>query len=172
MKRILTSMAVVSAIASTAAAQTQQDQTRALARLQAQIDQLAARVAPEPGVYGSLDITQRVGPWLFVSGWAFDCQAQSAGTIEIELDGVIREALVLSPRVNRLDVQQWAASSGACASAPLASGFKALLNLEWFNPTVIHSARARLKTATGSVPFNTRMFNICATRQDGSYFCQ
>lgn len=154
-------------------AQSPEDQTAALAKLQAHVDTLDARLTPAPAVYGSTDVAVRIGPWLFVSGWAIACGQADDPTIEVELDGVIRHALILSPRVERADVHEWATSSGACPSAPLASGVRTLLYLQPYNPTAIHSARLRVRRADGgSTPFNVRVFNLCGIRPDGSHFCQ
>src|SRR6185436_3003110 len=97
-----------------AAAQSMDEQTRALARIQQQIDQLQAQSGkPDSGIYGHTDVAVTIGHAVYVLGWAFECASGRTDTIEVELDGVIRDVGLANPRAERPDVYNAMVGSGA-----------------------------------------------------------
>lgn len=135
-----------------ASAQSMDEQTRALARLQEQVDQLHAQSAtPATGIYGHTDVAVVIGHAVVVLGWAFECASGRVDTIEVELDGVIRDVGLANPRAERQDVYNALVGSGACDSAhtPLRTGIVAVLDVRNFDLTVAHSVALRFRNAAG-----------------------
>lgn len=172
MKQLLLALILV-AMPAVARAQSADDTTNALARLQRQIDQLQAQLRlPDPQLYGSTDAVALVGPFLWVSGWAFECGTDRTEQVEIEIDGVIREGGIIT-RFDRPDVVEWASRTRHCpGKMPAQSGVLAVVNMATFNLEAPHTVAIRLRNAAGvSQRFNVRPFNVCGFRRDGSYFC-
>lgn len=149
-----------------AAAQSTAETTQAIAALQADVDALRAQLAEARGAQPTkllvyLDTPSAVHDGaIAISGWGFECETASRGTIEVAVDGVVVSSIGVW-RWPRADVQAWAVWAGVCdyARTPYYSGAIAFVYLKHYAPGP-HTIALRIRNSAGVVrTSNVRTIN-------------